>query len=261
MSCESTGNCRTLESHAPAVLGSFKFDDWSLLLLEDVGPKTAPPWTASLTRAVVGELAAFHESTARHSLPEWVPTPGLVASSELRTRRCAFGLEDLVACVALVGSKAGEGERWIKAYGPVLAEASARLPDEAFNRTLIHGDIRSDNLRLVDGRLIMFDWPQASNFPPEFDLAAFAQAATVEGGPVPQVIANWYAERGAINPDALDAAVASVAGYFANAAWRPGIPELPRRRAFQREQLKVSLIWAAHRFRLPEPTWVNEIQT
>jgi hypothetical protein len=250
-----------IEGHAPAFLGSFKYDDWSLLLLEDVGPKTAPPWTASLTRAVVGELAAFHESTVRHSLPEWMPTPGLVASSERRTRRCVFGLEDLAACAFLAGPKAGEAEQWIKVHGSILAQAPARLPNESFNRTLIHGDIRTDNLRLVDGRLVMFDWPQASNFPPEFDLAAFAQAVTAEGGPEPQVIVNWYGERGAINQDALDAAVASVAGYFANAAWRPAILELPRMRTFQREQLKVTLTWAAHRFRLPEPTWVSEIQT
>jgi hypothetical protein len=74
------------------------------------------------------------------------------------------------------------------------------------------------------------------------------------------VITDWYAARRSINQDALDASVASIAGYFANAAWRPGNPELPRVRAFQRAQLKVTFMWAAHRFRLPEPTWVNEIQ-
>ncbi|MFP6594164.1 MAG: hypothetical protein VB860_04180 [Dehalococcoidia bacterium] len=174
-----------IEGHPPAYLGSFKFDDWSLLLLEDAGPKTVPPWTASLTRAVVGELAAFHDSTARHSLPEWVHTPGLVASSERRTRRCAFGLEEMAACAVLAGSKASEAEEWIKAHGPVLAEVSARLSDDSFNRILIHGNVRSDNLRLVDGRLVMFDWPQASNFPPECALTVFAQSMTVEGGPDP----------------------------------------------------------------------------
>jgi hypothetical protein len=83
------------------------------------------------------------------------------------------------------------------------------------------------------------------------------QAVTALGGPAPQVIANWYEEHGAINHDAMDAAIAPIAGYFTDAP--PG-PELPRVSAFQRAQLKVTLIWAADRFRLPEPTWVNAIQ-
>jgi thiamine kinase-like enzyme len=91
----------------------------------------------------------------------------------------------MAACAVLAGSKASEAEEWIKTHGPVLAEVSARLSDDSFNRILIHGDVRSDNLRLVDGRLVMFDWPQASNFPPEFDLTGFAQSMTVEGGPDP----------------------------------------------------------------------------
>ena len=46
---------------------------------------------------------------------------------------------------------------------------------------------------------------------------------TALGGPAPQVIANWYEEHGAINHDAMDAAIAPIAGYFTDAPPRPGI--------------------------------------
>jgi hypothetical protein len=57
----------------------------------------------------------------------------------------------------------------------------------------------------------------------------------------------------------LDASIAGIAGYFADRAWRPPILGVPRVRAFQRAQLKVSLAWAARRFDLPEPRWLAAV--
>ncbi|MDP6822784.1 MAG: phosphotransferase [Dehalococcoidia bacterium] len=250
-----------LDGYAPEFLGSFVVEDWSVLLLEDLGPRTAPPWSASLARQVVTELAVFHESTRGATLPAWLQTPGLAGSTEQNTWRCAFSVEEMAPSAALAGAKGGEAERWFQEHGSVLTEASRRLADPSFERTFIHRDVRSDNLRLVDGRLVLFDWPHASSAPPEFDMAAFAQAVKVEGGPDPQVVSEWYGARWTVDQDALDASVASLAGFFAVAARGPEIPGLPRLRSFVRAQLKVTLMWAADRFRLPEPTWVDEIQT
>ncbi len=71
----------------------------------------------------------------------------------------------------------------------------------------------------------------------------------------------WYAETWPVDPTALDAAVASLAGYFANHAWAPELPELPRVRTFQRQQLAVTLRWAARRLGLSAPDWVAAIPT
>ena len=57
----------------------------------------------------------------------------------------------------------------------------------------------------------------------------------------------------------VDAAVAGIAAYFADRAWRPPIPGVPRVRAFQRRQLKVSLAWAARLLDLPEPRWLEAV--
>ena len=54
-------------------------------------------------------------------------------------------------------------------------------------------------------------------------------------------------------------AVAWIAGFFADLAWRPPIPGLPRLRAFQRQQLGVMLAWASRRLHLSEPDWVSEL--
>ena len=121
---------------------------------------------------------------------------------------------------------------------------------------LLHRDTRSDNLRWLQGRLRLVDWPYAAVGPLEEDVAGFVQSITVEGGPKPEQLVSWYAEVTPVRHDVLDAAVAALAGYFANQAWRPDPPGLPRLRTFQRRQLRVTLAWAAHRLALPPPTWL-----
>jgi hypothetical protein len=58
---------------------------------------------------------------------------------------------------------------------------------------------------------------------------------------------------------ALDAAIAGIAGYFADRAWRAAVPGLPRIRSVQRRQLKATLAWAARHFGLPEPAWLAAV--
>jgi hypothetical protein len=102
----------------------------------------------------------------------------------------------------------------------------------------------------------MFDWNFAGVGPHEIDVAAFAQATEAEGGPPAERMMDWYAEVMPLRTSYVDAAVAGIAGYFADHAWRPPIPGVPRVRAFQRRQMKVTLAWAARRFALPEPRWL-----
>src|SRR6266540_4697083 len=51
---------------APAFLGSFKRLDWHVLLLEDVGPQTMPPWSpAKRSEEHTSELQSHHELVCR----------------------------------------------------------------------------------------------------------------------------------------------------------------------------------------------------
>jgi hypothetical protein len=105
----------------------------------------------------------------------------------------------------------------------------------------------------------LFDWPHLGIGPAEYDLAAFAQSVTAEGGVEPEAILGWYAERAPIRSSVIDAAVAGLAGFFADQAWRPDIPGLPRLRPFQRSQLVVTLRWASERLSLPWPDWLDYV--
>jgi hypothetical protein len=243
---------------APRFHAAFPVDDWHVLLLEDVGPRSVPPWRPQTTRRIVQAYAAFHAATLGKELPSWLPRPQ-DQMPRVTWSRVAAESANLRAIAALAGGQAPAAQEWLRAALPVLARVTDTAADIAGPYALLHGDTRSDNLRYTRGRLSLFDWPSAEVGRPELDVAAFAQSITVEGGVEPEQVVAWYGERLALSPDALDAAVAWIAAYCADVAWRPDIPGLPRLRQFQRQQLSVVLAWTARRLRLPEPTWLAAV--
>jgi Ser/Thr protein kinase RdoA (MazF antagonist) len=244
---------------APRLLGSFKAQTWRVMLLEDLGPKSAPPWTATLARNVASALGAFHTAMVDRPLADWLDRPAAHAVMGIEPPAWEMPADDVERLSGLAGTGRDEASAWLRAHLPSLATAARGMADPALKHALVHLDVRSDNLRWVRGRLYLFDWPHVGVGPPEFDAAAFAQTVTVEGGPSPEQVMTWYGERYRVDPSALDASVAAVAGYFARHAWGPEIPGLPRVRAFQRQQLAVTLAWAARRLGIPAPRWLRRI--
>jgi hypothetical protein len=248
-----------IERWAPRRLGAFEAHGWRVLLLEDLGPKSAPPWTLSLARAVIRAYAPFHQATAGLQPPAWLPQLADWFTGEGWSWAWALNTEKLLSLASLAGAQSDDALRWLEASLPRLRGTAQSMLDPRWHHVLMHCDTRSDNLRFRDGRLFLLDWPHARMGPPEFDLAAFAQSVTAEGGPDPETLVGWYAECAEIQEGALDAAVSSTASFFANHSWEAAIPGLPRLRGWQKQQLAVTLAWAARRLDLPEPAWLSAI--
>ena len=248
---------RYIRPWAPAFLGSFKRLDWQVLLLEDVGPQTMPPWSPAKARRSARSFAAFHASTRGRPLPRWLSRTEHHELAGFWRSLSSSG--ELARTASLARRRAEEAREWLDVALPVLRDSAERLVRLRAPHSLLQGDTRSDNTRLQGEQLRMFDWNFASVGPHEFDAAAFAQATETEGGPPADRILGWYGEVLPLRDSHLDASVASIAGYFADRAWRPPVPGVPRVRAFQRAQLKVSLAWAARRFALPEPRWLAAV--
>jgi hypothetical protein len=239
---------------SPGFLGGVEVGGWRGLLLADLGPKSAPPWHAGLVRAVARGYAAFHRSTLGRDLPGWVPD---FEDFELH-RRWNWAAEDeaIAASASLAGELAGQAGAWLRESRAALMGAASRIGRSRGEHAFLHLDARSDNLRVLGGRLYLFDWAWACAGPPENDLAALAISVASEGGPGVERVAGWYAEAFPVDEAELDAAVASLAGFFAGQAWLPERPGFPRLRSFQRTQLRVALPWAARRLGLAEPDWL-----
>ena len=242
---------------SPHFIGSFRADGWHVLLMEDLGPPTVPPWTPNKTRRAARSYAAFHRGTLGANLPRVLS----------RTGHHEFGVFwDQIArsggtanTAMLARRRQEEAREWLDVALPVLRALERGLLRARRPFVLLHFDTRSDNVRLRGERMLMFDWPYASVGPAEFDVAAFAQAVAAEGGPAPEQVLSWYEEVLPLRPGVLDASIAGIAGYFADRAWRPVTVGLPRIRVIQRRQLKATLAWAARRFDLPEPRWLAAV--
>jgi hypothetical protein len=248
---------RSINPWAPAFLGSFKRRDWHVLLLEDVGAQTMPPWSPAKARRSARSFAKFHASTYGRPLPRWLSRTEHYEFAGIWRSLSESG--ELAKTAALARRHSDEAREWLDVALPLLRENAERLERLRAPHSLLHLDTRSDNTRLQGEQLRMFDWNFACVGPHEIDAAGFAQATETEGGPSAERILGWYAEVLPLRDSHLDASVAGIAGYFADKAWRPPIPGVPRVRAFQRAQLKVSLAWAARRLALPEPAWLAAV--
>lgn len=243
---------RYISPWAPNLLGAIAVDGWQALLLEDVGPKTAPPWTPNLARQAMRAYAGFHAASLGADLPAWVPR---FAAEDARVswQDIAAATDDLRAVASLAGAGAADALAWLRRAKPTIARLLADAPNIPGPEALLHFDTRSDNLRQRDGRLRLFDWPAITVGPVELDVVAFAQTITVEGGPPPEHCLAWYASP--LRAEVVDVTLAWIVAFFAMRATQPEIPGLPRLRRFQRQQLAVTLQWLAHRVALPDPAW------
>lgn len=119
---------------------------------------------------------------------------------------------------------------WLDRCLPVIIEAAATV--DASGDSLLHLDVRSDNLCFRDGRAILVDWNWASLGNPRLDLAAWLPSVTCEGGPQP-----WE-----VLPDG-GAYAAFISGVWAAVAGLPPPETAPDVRDLQRRQLEVALAW------------------
>jgi aminoglycoside phosphotransferase (APT) family kinase protein len=218
----------------PRMLG---WDDDGLapaLVLEDLSGATwPPPWDAARTDAVLATLASVHATPP----PEAVPP---AAESQ-------FGMDgwpDVAADPEPFLSLGLCSPGWLGDHLSALADASAAA--EIDGTSFLHFDVRSDNLCLRDGRVLLVDWNNACVGNALLDVASWLPSLEAEGGPPPHVIL----------PDetpGLPAIASLLAGYFCARAGLPPIPQAPHARPLQLMQSKTALPWAARALGLPPP--------
>jgi aminoglycoside phosphotransferase (APT) family kinase protein len=217
---------------APKLISSYDDGTWVALLLEDVdGHHPAQPWQpAELARVVaaIDELAAL-----------LTPCPVAVAD-------VAEGWQDEFTNWRLLVEEPLPGlDDWSLRHLDELAGLESQWGQAATGDTLLHMDLRADNLLVTDDRVWVVDWPWAVRGHPLLDLIAFAPSVTMQGGPEPGELLRLSRTGRAGDRDRLLPLVAVVAGYFARRALLPPPPGLPTVRAFQAAQGEVTMRWLA----------------
>lgn len=208
--------------------------DAPILLLEDLSAlHWPPPWRD-------GDAEAVMQTLARVAMVEPPPDlPRLEAFTDVFD-----GWERIAADPEPFLSLDLADAAWLERVLPRLLEI-----DPTGNLTggsLLHLDVRSDNLCLDGRRVVLVDWNHAAVGNPDFDIAFWLPSLEMEGGPAPDVLLPRAGELAAI-----------VCGYFASRAGLPEIPGVPGVRELQRVQLASALPWMVRALDLPAPDRVN----
>ncbi len=211
---------------APRLLWCHDDGHWVVLAFEDVDGRTpAMPWQPDEQDRVLAALAAM--AAALTPCPVDVPEIGATTDADLS------GWRQLVD--GPPGQLAGV-DPWARERVSELAELEARWALVAAGDSLLHGDLRADNMLLTDERVVFVDWPSALRGAPWFDLLILLPSMTMQGGGDPQRIIAMHPLTRDVDPASIDAVLAAVAGYFVHSSLQPPPPGLPRVRDFQRAQ-------------------------
>ena len=216
---------------------------WVALVFEDVdGRHPMRPWRTDELHRVVAAM----EDLSLLLTPSPVPVSiagrasDVFATEILGWRRIRDEHPSLLARV----------DGWSHRHLEALVSIEDTASDLLEGNTLLHLDIRADNILLTPERAWFVDWPHACIGPAWLDVVAFAPSVTMQGGPPPEEVISGHSACLAADGAAMTAAVVALAGYFTHKAVQPPPPGLPTVRAFQGAQGYVAREWAARRTRL-----------
>ena len=123
--------------------------------------------------------------------------------------------------------------------------------DAARGTTLVHNDIRADNLLLTPDRVIAVDWPWATVAAPWLDLLLFLPCMRMQGGPPPWELFAAHPLGRRADPDAVTTVLTGFVGLLLTASRQPAPPGLPTIRPFQAAQAEAGLEWLKVRPGMP----------
>ncbi len=128
-----------------------------------------------------------------------------------------------------------------------LLQLESRWPESVEGGSLVHLDVRADNVLLTDDRVFFVDWPAASVGAPWIDLVAMLPSVAMQGGPDPDEVWRAHPLSRGVDDDRVDAFLAAIVGYFAHVMQLPAPPGLPTIREFQAAQGVHASAWLARR--------------
>lgn len=218
------------ETPAPEFLFAHEHEGWIALVFDHVdGHEPELPWREEELERV---LAAVTDLA------------GVLTPPPLDAPPASEPLDELLHGWRILAAEGAAGiDPWAAERLDELAALEARWPDAANGSTLLHGDVRADNILLTPDRVVFVDWPHACVGPPWLDLLLFLPSVAMQGGPPAWEAFEAHPLGRDAPPDGVLPFVAALAGFFVQRAGLPPPPGLPTLREFQRAQGVETLAW------------------
>jgi hypothetical protein len=224
-------------SRFPHLLDSYDDGDWVALAFDAVdGRPPRHPWEAGELAMVTDALSSLHWDLTPSPLPALTPL-----AEQLRHMFGGW------AALAAMDTPPARLDEWARVHLDGLAELESSWPAACEGPTLVHGDVRADNVLLAADRVVFVDWPQAAVGTAIFDVIAWAPSVVLEGGPPPEELLARHVPPRTVDPDVITVLLAAVCGFFLERSFRPPPPGLPTLRSFQAAQGEVALAWLRRR--------------
>src|SRR5271165_4564580 len=228
------------ETPAPRLLGCVDRDGWVILAFDDVdGQLPAQPWRED----ELARVLAATSDLARMLTPAPIDVP----PAATRYNTLGRGWRKLADAAATDPDELARMEPWVRENLTDLVALEAGWDRAVEGATLVHGDVRADNVLLTAEQVVFVDWPWACLAPSWFDLVAMLPNVELNGGPAPEDVLAKYPASADADPVAVTTVVAALAGTWTYLGHQPDPPGLPTVRAFQRAHAAAALRWLRQR--------------
>ncbi|MET9018572.1 phosphotransferase [Actinopolymorpha sp. NPDC004070] len=222
----------------PKLLWSHDDGDWVVLVFEALaGDPPTLPWVPAERDRVLAALADL--AAAMTPAPPGLDLPAIdVLDEDFSGWRCLLDRPD---------PRLAEVDPWAAERLADLAAWETRWQAAAQGDTLLHGDIRADNVLLTGERVYFVDWPAATVGAAWVDLVLMLPSMAMQGAGEPEELLAGHPLARTADKDAVTAVIAGLAGYFVSRSLQPPPPGIPTVRSFQRAQGLACLRWLRQR--------------
>jgi aminoglycoside phosphotransferase (APT) family kinase protein len=218
---------------APALRWHAEIDGWTVLAYSDVQGR----------HPGFGSPAADLPAVLRAVTAAQVPVTGLPPSA---SHRAGW----LHGWAALSADPPTGLNPWAAERLGNLADAETNWLPHADGPTLVHGDLRPDNILITsNGSAVLIDWAHATTGAPWLDLADIAAQLIIAGhhpADAEQIVATHPAWQAA-PPAAISGYATALAGYWTRSAALPDPPGVPSLRPYQAHASASAIRWLAWR--------------
>jgi aminoglycoside phosphotransferase (APT) family kinase protein len=218
---------------APALIDAWEAEGWVILSFEDIeGTNPALPWRDDQLARVLEALTAT--AAALSPSPVDAPAAATPGGSD-HWRQLASQIQSVALPPGL--------EPWVQENLDLLVELEASSEAAAAGDTLVHFDLRADNIVLTKRAAFFVDWPHARVGARWLDLAYFLPSVAMQGGPPPdELFWGHPLARDAQRHD-VSSVLAGLAGFMLHGATQPPPPGIPTLRRFQLAQGQQAVRW------------------
>jgi hypothetical protein len=220
---------------APRLRYSYDDGDWVVMVFDEIdGAMPEMPWRPADVRLVLDGLVSLADAL----------TPAPVSDVPSIAEKLG---NDLLAYSRTLADPPGDLDPWEQRHLSELAALAESAVPAMSGDTLLHVDIRADNVLIgADGRVYFVDWPHAAVGAPWVDTVAFGLNLALYGLD-PEPFLTGHPLLAGVDPSHITGLLAGLTGFFAEYGRRPDPPGLPTLREFQRAQAAATLKWIGRR--------------